>query len=196
MSRQMLHWLAAISAHVFRWQLCRPAAALCVLLLYHGSLCFAREQVELKAEVGAWGIYCIKDLPHPTPNDCSVVAATVSDSDPNIWVRVGVAVAPSSSEPVMTIRIPRFKTFRNGIALSTEKTSIGRASIEACNSNSCESDVIVSGRLMSHFATAELLGIKFNADDNESVGLTVELTTFVSALGELQRLSTPRLRTQ
>ena len=87
------------------------------------------QEVTLKSTVANWSIYCLKNVSEIKPQDCSLVTAAVGESDPNVWVRVGLTQS-SPQEMEMTIRTPRLEHLKKGISIRTEDGQLGRAFID------------------------------------------------------------------
>jgi invasion protein IalB len=148
---------------------------------------FAQEVVQ-KTTVGDWTVYCLKKLPNPKPQDCSIVTAVKGTADTNAWLRVAIAFESSLSDISMTIRTPQLKFFGKGISIRSDGNQLGRAFIERCYDSFCETTVRVDPRTLWGLAAAQKASFEYQISDDESIALAVNLEQFVPALGELARV--------
>jgi len=141
------------------------------------------QEVTLKSTVANWSIYCLKNVSEIKPQDCSLVTAAVGESDPNVWVRVGLTQS-SPQEMEMTIRTPRLEHLKKGISIRTEDGQLGRAFIDTCDGSSCQTTVAVEPRMLRGLLAAATVTFEYQTSDEEGAALAVNTQQFAEALNE------------
>ena len=143
------------------------------------------QEVEQKSSVGGWSIFCVKNVPKPSIQDCSLVTSVVAGTESNAWVRLGIAFVSSPVEIEMTIRTPRLSYFSKGVSIASGGYQLGRAFIEKCSESFCQTTVAVDARTLRGLAVAKTATLEYQISEEESVALAVNVEQFIPALGEL-----------
>ena len=175
-----------------------PLRALLLGVLYSFSayfLIFAANaqsaQLVPVTSVGDWSLYCAKSADKPKMSDCAVAGGTVSEQDPKLWVRLGLAFDPEGSNAKMTIRIPLtdYTNLKKGIFLSTDAEKIGRIFIDDCDKVEavCRATVGMIARDFSAIFSAKTLNVQFQSERDKGVSLTVAMSGFLRVFDELQK---------
>jgi invasion protein IalB len=160
---------------------------LCAFLFSLSTESRARE-VEERNRIGDWSLFCLKGVNNPALGDCSITTGTLAEADSAVWVRLGFVFVALPYEIAMTIRTPRLNYFTRGILISADGHEIGRAFIDKCGENSCESTISLEPRILRGMAPAKAAVFEYQIGDNESTRLAVNIERLVPALNELRRV--------
>lgn len=147
------------------------------------------QEIEQKGpSFGIWTVYCVKDVPEPKYQDCSIVAGGAAKDNPEDWAKIGISIANQAGDPEMTIRIPFVRFLKSGISVGFDGKQSSRSFIDTCTIAACEAAIDVDARLSYQIGTSDKMTIEYQVKADESVALGFDLEGIVPALSHLRKV--------
>jgi invasion protein IalB len=159
-----------------------------VVFCYFSSASAESSSPEQKATIGSWTLFCTDGATKPSASDCALAAASVSDIDKTLWIRVGLAFDVEAANAKMTIRIPRTDYFKRWIFVSTDAEKVGRAFVDECDKDFCRSSVRLESKNLDAIFNAKVLNIQYQVKREQGISLAIDMSGFLPAFGELQKV--------
>ncbi|MBV1704503.1 MAG: invasion associated locus B family protein [Hyphomicrobiales bacterium] len=145
----------------------------------------AKPGAKIGSKFGAWEIRC--DRPTGAPREqCALMQSLAAADRPNLTLVVMLLKPADGKPPILRMIAPLGVWIGNGIALSIDADTLGRAPFVRCLSSGCIADVLLDDKLIGKLEAGKTATFVLYDTPEAGVGLPLALANLKDGLDTLK----------